>query len=217
MYYGFFLILLWFLLKFVMFTFQHEVSGLNLHKNLVTTNSNSLTISEHKSCGFVTSLKVTAASFKPEIRLCAKSRLVPNAWANQMNGNIPLVPDCVSVLTWWACSLIPSFKDFPVTLSYPHTHKFSGNYKLCKLSTVDWGAKSCDSFPPILSLKVLGTSVGLCKTTKRKNQLYISLLVSVWRIICENLNPKRTHISWDMNENINKENKKNYGFGEALQ
>ena len=41
------------------------------------------------------------------------------------------------------------------------------------------------------SLKVLGKSVGLCKTTKRKDQLYISLLVSVWRIICENFNPNR--------------------------
>ena len=30
-----------------------------------------------------------------------------------------------------------------------------------------------------LCLKVLGKSVGLCKTTKRKDQLYISLLVSV--------------------------------------
>ena len=40
-------------------------------------------------------------------------------------------------------------------------------------------------------LKVLGESVGLCKTTKRKDQLYISLLVSVWRIICENFNPNR--------------------------
>ena len=39
------------------------------------------------------------------------------------------------------------------------------------------------------SLKVLGKSVGLSKTTKRKDQLYISLLVSVWRIICENFNP----------------------------
>ena len=38
-------------------------------------------------------------------------------------------------------------------------------------------------------LKVLGKSVGLCKTTKRKDQLYISLLVSVWRIICENFKP----------------------------
>ena len=27
----------------------------------------------------------------------------------------------------------------------------------------------------------------------------------------------RLHISWDMNENIDKENKKNSGFGEALQ
>ena len=41
------------------------------------------------------------------------------------------------------------------------------------------------------SLKVLGKSVGLCKTTKRKDQLYISLLVSVWRIICENFNSNR--------------------------
>ena len=41
----------------------------------------------------------------------------------------------------------------------------------------------------ILHLKVLGKSVGLCKTTKRKDQLYISLLVSVWKIICENFNP----------------------------
>ena len=40
-----------------------------------------------------------------------------------------------------------------------------------------------------INLKVLGKSVGLCKTTKKKDQLYISLLVSVWRIICENCNP----------------------------
>ena len=40
-----------------------------------------------------------------------------------------------------------------------------------------------------LHLKVLGKSVGLCKTSKRKDQLYISLLVSVWKIICENFNP----------------------------
>ena len=38
-------------------------------------------------------------------------------------------------------------------------------------------------------LKVLGKSVGLCKTAKRMDQLYISLLVSIWRIICENFNP----------------------------
>ena len=29
-------------------------------------------------------------------------------------------------------------------------------------------------------LKVLGKNVGLCKTTKRKDQLYIGLLVSVY-------------------------------------
>ena len=38
-------------------------------------------------------------------------------------------------------------------------------------------------------LKVLGKSVGLCKTAKRKDQLYIRLLVSVLRIICENFSP----------------------------
>ena len=41
------------------------------------------------------------------------------------------------------------------------------------------------------SLKVLGHSVGLCKTTKRKGKLFIILLVDVWRIICENFNPIR--------------------------
>ena len=64
---------------------------------------------------------------------------------------------------------------------------------------------------------VLGNSVGLCKTTKRKDQLYISFLVSVWRIICENLNPNGLILAEIMNENINKENKRNSGFGEALQ
>ena len=43
---------------------------------------------------------------------------------------------------------------------------------------------------PVL-LKVLGHSVGLCKTTKRKGKLFIILLVDVWRIICENFNPIR--------------------------
>ena len=41
------------------------------------------------------------------------------------------------------------------------------------------------------ALKVLGHSVGLCKTTKRKGKLFIILLVDVWRIICENFNPIR--------------------------
>ena len=41
----------------------------------------------------------------------------------------------------------------------------------------------------VFRLKVLGKSVGLRKTSKREDQLYISLLVSVWRIICENFNP----------------------------
>ena len=39
-------------------------------------------------------------------------------------------------------------------------------------------------------INIVEASVGLCKTTKRKDQLYINLLVSVWRIICENFNPK---------------------------
>ena len=38
------------------------------------------------------------------------------------------------------------------------------------------------------ALKVLGKSVGLCKILKRKDQLYISLPASVWRILCENFN-----------------------------
>ena len=45
-------------------------------------------------------------------------------------------------------------------------------------------------------LKVLGKSACLCKTSKRKGQLYIGLLVYVWRISCENFDPtERTHIS----------------------
>ena len=40
-----------------------------------------------------------------------------------------------------------------------------------------------------VALKVLGKSVGLCKTSKKNYQLYISLIVSVWRIVCENFNP----------------------------
>ena len=56
-------------------------------------------------------------------------------------------------------------------------------------------------------LKVLGKSVGLCKTSKRKDQSYISLLVSVWRIICENFNPNGLILA-KMNENINKDIKR---------
>ena len=66
-------------------------------------------------------------------------------------------------------------------------------------------------------LKVLGKSVDLCKTTKRKNQLYISLLVFCVENHLWKFQPKRTHIIWDMNGNINKENENNSGFGEALQ
>ena len=55
----------------------------------------------------------------------------------------------------------------------------------CHYSSHWWHAENGQLY----FLKVLGKSVGLCKTTKRKDQLYISLLVSVWRIICENFNP----------------------------
>ena len=46
-----------------------------------------------------------------------------------------------------------------------------------------------ECFNPPKLLKVLGKIVGLCKSIKRKYQLYISLVVSVWRIISENFNP----------------------------
>ena len=51
--------------------------------------------------------------------------------------------------------------------------------------------RTCTLRRHVILLKVLGKSVGLglCKTTKRKDQLYISLLVSVWRTICEKFNP----------------------------
>ena len=67
------------------------------------------------------------------------------------------------------------------------------------------------------ALKVLGKSVGLCKTSKRKDQSYISLLVSVWRIICENFNPNGLILAeiW-MKIFINKENKKNSGFWRSV-
>ena len=52
-------------------------------------------------------------------------------------------------------------------------------------------AEQCTSYSYTIQLKVLGKSVGLCKTTKRNDELYISLLVSVyaWRIFCENFKP----------------------------
>ena len=65
----------------------------------------------------------------------------------------------------------------------------------------------------ITKLKVLGKSVGLCKTVKRKDQLYIRLLVSVLRIICGNFNPNWFLLARLLNENINNENKKNSGLG----
>ena len=68
---------------------------------------------------------------------------------------------------------------FPIHVGmYVHIHSFS----LTKFIYQD--------ILVYMYLKVLAKSVqiGLCKTTKRKDQLYISLLVSVWRIICENFN-----------------------------
>ena len=50
--------------------------------------------------------------------MIVQSSLVPNAWANQASVKIISGPDCVFVPTWWACSLILSFKDIAVTLSY---------------------------------------------------------------------------------------------------
>ena len=60
------------------------------------------------------------------------------------------------------------------------------------------------NFHPTASLKLLGKSVGLCKTTKRKDQLYISLPCFCMENHLWKFQSKRTHISWDMNENINK-------------
>ena len=89
-------------------------------------------------------------------------------------------------------------KHFPTSI---HKTWLQGSFSNCYNSWVSREKR-------ILPLKVLGKSVGLCKTTKRKDQLYISLLGSVWRIICENFNPNGLikKFSWDMNENINKEN-----------
>ena len=42
----------------------------------------------------------------------------------------------------------------------------------------------------------VGKSVGLCKTTKIKDQLYISFIVSVWTIICENVYPNGLILSF---------------------
>ena len=41
---------------------------------------------------------------------------------NQMSVNVILVPDCVFVPTWWACSLISSFKDVAATLILIHLY-----------------------------------------------------------------------------------------------
>ena len=66
------------------------------------------------------------------------------------------------------------------------------------------------------SLKVLGKSVGLCKTSKKRIN-YTSVYLFLYGESSVKFQPKRTHMSRDMNENINKENKKNSCFGEALQ
>ena len=62
---------------------------------------------------------------------------------------------------------------------------------------------------------ILKQECWLVQNYKEKKQLYISLLVSVWRIICENFNPNQLLdeiLEWKF---INKRPKKNYGFGEA--
>ena len=62
----------------------------------------------------------------------------------------------------------------------------------------------------------MGKSVGLCKTSKRKDYC-TSVYLFLYGESSVKIQRKRTHISCDMNENINKENKKNSGFREALQ
>ena len=71
-----------------------------------------------------------------------------------------------------------------VDLEYPkELHDLHNEYPVAPESL---NVGNVDKLIP--NLKVLGKSVGLCKTTKRKDQVYISLLVFVWRIICEKFN-----------------------------
>ena len=71
-----------------------------------------------------------------------------------------------------------------VMMSSPHNFPFILYTEMTKISYFSYENVT-------LALKVLGHSVGLCKTTKRKGKLFIILLVDVWRIICENFNPIR--------------------------
>ena len=63
-------------------------------------------------------------------------------------------------------------------------------------------------------------SVGMCKTAKRYDKLiqFQALIVTVWRIICENIQAKQTHISSYMNAHFQSQHKwnNNSGFGEGL-
>ena len=58
-------------------------------------------------------------SFKPELRLRAKYRLVSNAWSNQMSSNITSVPVqfVFRANPYRACGLISSFKNIAATLN----------------------------------------------------------------------------------------------------
>ena len=68
------------------------------------------------------------------------------------------------------------------------------------------------------ALKGTGLRVLACAKLQREKINCTSVyLYSVWRLISENFNPNGLILAEDMNENINKENKKNSGFGEVLQ
>ena len=102
------------------------------------------------------------------------------------------------------------------------SNRFLGYYVWNKIATLRheiridhmtlWSSSLILSFCFSSRLKVLGKSVGLCKTTKRKDQLSIQFTCFCMENHLWKFQPKRTHISWDMNENINKENKKEFWF-----
>ena len=60
----------------------------------------------------------------------------------------------------------------------------------------------------LTQLKVLGKSVGLCKTISEGGVLYISFLINAQKKKLWKFQPGPTRIIRDMNENINKENKR---------
>ena len=66
-------------------------------------------------------------------------------------------------------------------------------------------------------LKVQGKSVGYVQNVQRERINCTSVFLFLYGNHLWKFQPKRTHISWDMNENISKENKNNSGFGQALQ